>query len=186
MENKFDIIRDLIKDCQTIMDYIEKSDPINDDFTQKHILTVIKVAKSIIEDQKDYLINADHLDDEKRKDNVITLLNTSKKNLENWKKIFDDEKGKDDSFSVDEKKKTVSKAKPDEGKMHKILGVKPGEKIADKYKSGEELFNSLSKRLKDNGKVVKMIAYAANISKEKDIFDAALRFAKEHKTKKDA
>lgn len=75
----------------------------------------------------------------------------------------------------------ISKVHPDEGKMHKILGVEPGEKIEDKFKSGEDLYKHLLSKLKDHTKVIKMIAYAANISKENDIFDAALRYAKEHR-----
>jgi len=80
-----------------------------------------------------------------------------------------------------QEKKTVSKAQIHQGKMHKVLGVKAGEKIEDKYKTGESLYNALSKRLSDHDKTMKMLNYAANISKEKDIFDAAVRYGKEKK-----
>lgn len=83
---------------------------------------------------------------------------------------------------IEESKKTFSKAQVHQGKMHKVLGVKAGEKIEDKYKTGESLYNALSKRLSDHDKTMKMLNYAANISKEKDIFDAAVRYGKERKT----
>jgi hypothetical protein len=78
-----------------------------------------------------------------------------------------------------------AKLKIDQGKMHKILGVPPGEDIESKYESGEGLYKALSSKLKDHGKVMKMLNFAANISKEKDIFDAAVRYGKEHSPQKE-
>ena len=85
------------------------------------------------------------------------------------------------SDQIELEDKGVSKAEVHQGKMHKVLGVKPGEEIKDKYNTGESLYDALSKKLSDHDKVMKMLNYAANISKEKDVFDAAVRYGKEKK-----
>ena len=74
----------------------------------------------------------------------------------------------------------ITKVSPAKGKMHKLLGVKDGETISSKYKTGEALYNALERRTKDHGKAMKMLAYAANIHKGEDIFDSALHYGKEH------
>jgi hypothetical protein len=84
-----------------------------------------------------------------------------------------------DQFSINEQR--LSGVKVEKGKMHKVLGLKPEENIASKYKSGEALYNALMKKVKDEKKVVGMLAFAANISKKKDVFDAALHHAKKVK-----
>ena len=62
--------------------------------------------------------------------------------------------------------------------MHKILGLKSGETVGSKYKTGEELYNALSRKVKDHKKLTGMLAYAANINKKQDVFDAALHHSK--------
>ena len=84
-----------------------------------------------------------------------------------------------DQFNINEQR--LSGVKVEKGKMHKVLGLKPEENIASKYKSGEALYNALMKKVKDEKKVVGMLAFAANISKKKDVFDAALHHAKKVK-----
>jgi hypothetical protein len=88
-------------------------------------------------------------------------------------------------YPLEESKKTVSKVHPVEGKLHKLLGLKPEETIKSKYSSGEDLYKALARKIKDHSKVTGMLAYAANINKEKDVFDAALHYAKKINAKKD-
>jgi hypothetical protein len=74
------------------------------------------------------------------------------------------------------RKKTLSKVKAKPGKMHKLLGVPEDKTILDAYKSPKKLIADLMKATKDDYKKVKgMLAFAANISKEKNLFDDALR-----------
>lgn len=72
-------------------------------------------------------------------------------------------------------KQTVSKVQPEEGKMHKILGLSAGEKITDHYKSGKALYDALMDKVGDKKKVKSMLAYAANINSGQDVFDKALK-----------
>jgi hypothetical protein len=71
--------------------------------------------------------------------------------------------------------KTLSKVQPKEGKMHDILGIPAGEKITDHYTSGKALYDALMSKVGDKKKVKSMLAYAANINSEKDVFDKALK-----------
>lgn len=80
-----------------------------------------------------------------------------------------------ESFVMNEAKKTVSKVGIRKGKMHQVLGIPSGEKIEDHYKTGLSLAKALVKALKgDQRKAAGMLAWAANIRKEGDIFDNAL------------
>lgn len=85
-----------------------------------------------------------------------------------------------EQFILNEAKKTVSKVNIREGKMHKVLGIPAGEKIEDHYKSGMALAKALVKALNgDQKKAAGMLAWAANIRKEGDIFDKALSSLKQ-------
>jgi hypothetical protein len=85
-----------------------------------------------------------------------------------------------EQFILNESKKTVSKVKIREGKMHKVLGIPANEKIEDHYKTGISLAKALVKALKgDQKKAAGMLAWAANIRKEGDIFDKALSALKQ-------
>ena len=63
--------------------------------------------------------------------------------------------------------------------MHQILDVPEGEKISSKYSSGEKLAKALMSKVGNEKEVTGMLAFAANISSEKDIFDSALSFMKQ-------
>lgn len=84
------------------------------------------------------------------------------------------------SFILNEAKKTVSKVHVKPGKMHKLLNIPADEKIEDYYKNGLVLAKALVKALGgDQKKAAGMLAWAANIRKEHQIFDDALSALKE-------
>ncbi len=84
------------------------------------------------------------------------------------------------SFILNEAKKTVSKVHVKPGKMHKLLNIPSDQKIEDHYKNGLELAKALVKALNGNQqKAAGMLAWAANIRKEHQIFDDALSALKE-------
>lgn len=84
------------------------------------------------------------------------------------------------SFILNEAKKTVSKVHVKPGKMHKLLNIPADQKIEDHYKNGLELAKALVKALNGNQqKAAGMLAWAANIRKEHQIFDDALSALKE-------
>ena len=65
----------------------------------------------------------------------------------------------------------INEAKVAKGLMHKLLGIKPDEKIASKYKSGEELAHDLLVAVKKakivaekdiRKKATSMLAFAGN------------------------
>jgi hypothetical protein len=62
----------------------------------------------------------------------------------------------------------------EEGKMHELLDVPQDQKISDEYDSGEELARDLVDATGDEKEASGMIAYAANINPEDNIFDDAL------------
>jgi hypothetical protein len=62
----------------------------------------------------------------------------------------------------------------EEGKMHRLLDVPEDEAISDKYDSGEQLARDLVDATGDEAEASSMIAYAANINPEDNIFDDAL------------
>jgi hypothetical protein len=84
-----------------------------------------------------------------------------------------------------EKEKQLSDVKVKHGKMHKILGLKPGTEIHNHYKSGASLGDALSKKVGAD-KAKKMLAFAGNIHKGSDIFDAALNHLKGKGIKKES
>lgn len=62
------------------------------------------------------------------------------------------------------------------GKMHKLLNIPEDKKITDIYTSGVELAKDLLKAVSgDKKKAAGMLAFPANLSKENDVFDVALR-----------
>lgn len=70
----------------------------------------------------------------------------------------------------------------EEGKMHKLLNVPEGEDIKDHYTSGEKLAKDLLNAVaqeegEDDAKqsATGMIAFAANVNSEDDIYDEALQ-----------
>lgn len=62
----------------------------------------------------------------------------------------------------------------EEGKMHDLLGVPEDQNISDEYDSGEELARDLVDATEDEQEASGMIAYAANIDPEDNVFDDAL------------
>jgi len=69
--------------------------------------------------------------------------------------------------------KTVKK-----GKMHEVLGIKDGETISSKYKSGESLGTALSRKV-GKEKAIKMLNFAGNIGGGNRLFKAAVNHLKE-------
>jgi hypothetical protein len=61
------------------------------------------------------------------------------------------------------------------GKMHKVLGINQDERILDYYTDGKKLAQDLYDKLGDKKEVAGMLAYAANIDSEKNVFDDALK-----------
>ncbi len=77
--------------------------------------------------------------------------------------------------SLLEKKTLISDiAKPKKGKMHKILDIPEDKDISDIYTSGKKLAQDLVKKV-GKKKATGMIAFAANINSDNNIFDKALR-----------
>lgn len=77
---------------------------------------------------------------------------------------------------LDEVEKNWSKdVDVETGKMHKVLAIPQDEKIEDHYDSGEELADDLVDAVGDEKEASSMIAYAANINPENDIYDKALK-----------
>lgn len=151
----------------------------------KHVIEILKtslktdvtVAKKIFDHYKNDFKKA--FDAGKTdKDAVKDFLKNVKKVKEEYEGNVGPEEADWIDTELEEKKKTVSKVHPVEGAMHKVLGLKPEETIASKYKTGEELYNALSRKVKDHKKLTGMLAYAANIHKGKDVFDAALHHSK--------
>lgn len=76
---------------------------------------------------------------------------------------------------------SLADVEPKAGKMHKVLGIDADKKIEDVYKDGDKLAQALYDKLKDKKEVTGMLAFAANINKEVDIFDKALKAIKDVK-----
>jgi hypothetical protein len=68
----------------------------------------------------------------------------------------------------------LSDVDAEEGKMHDLLGVPQDQDISDEYDSGEQLARDLVDATEDEKEASGMIAYAANINSEENIFDDAL------------
>lgn len=82
--------------------------------------------------------------------------------LNEWKKL-------------NESKKLISDvASPKKNKMHDVLGINKDTKISDVYTSGKKLAEDLVTKV-GKKKATGMLAFVANINKEEDIFDRALR-----------
>lgn len=62
----------------------------------------------------------------------------------------------------------------EEGKMKDALGIPEDEQVEDYYDSGEELASDLYDAIGDEEEVRGMIAFAANIDPEDNVFDDAL------------
>ena len=75
--------------------------------------------------------------------------------------------------------KWAQDAKPEKGKMHKLLGLKDDETVTGKYTSGEKLAKALLKATNnDRKKVASMLAFAANVDKTDNVLDSALKYMK--------
>jgi hypothetical protein len=83
----------------------------------------------------------------------------------------------------------INEAKAEKGLMHKLLDLKPEEKIIDKYKSGEELAHDLLTAVKKSKmvaqkdirrKATSMLAFAANWPSDgkNSVLDKALKAIK--------
>lgn len=66
----------------------------------------------------------------------------------------------------------------EKGKMHKKLGVPENKNIKDVYSSGKKLAKDLLKAVGNKKEATGMIAYAANVNSEKNVFDDALKAVK--------
>lgn len=62
----------------------------------------------------------------------------------------------------------------EEGKMRDLLNIPEGSTIADEYDSGEELARDLVDAVGDEKEASGMLAFAANVDPEDNIFDDAL------------
>ena len=80
---------------------------------------------------------------------------------------------------LNEKEKWAKDVKPEKGKMHRMLGLKPDENIATKYTSGKKLAADLLKAAKNKKEATGMLAFSANISPKDNVFDKALRAMKD-------
>lgn len=79
------------------------------------------------------------------------------------------------SKEINEAKKLISKeVKPKKNKMHSILGIDKDKKISDVYTSGKKLAQALVDKV-GKKKAASMLAFAANINKDENVYDKALR-----------
>lgn len=76
--------------------------------------------------------------------------------------------------NIIKEEKWAQKVDVEEGKMHKKLGVPKDKKIKDVYSSGEKLAKDLLDAVGNKKEATGMLAYAANVNSEKDVFDYAL------------
>jgi hypothetical protein len=90
---------------------------------------------------------------------------------------LDYERERDETYLL-ENEKFAKKAAPKRGKMKKILDIPEDEKVSDHYKSGKALANALMGKLNNQKEVTGMLAFAANVNKEEDVFDKALSYMK--------
>ena len=98
---------------------------------------------------------------------------------------LDYEKERDETYLLEgnkmmahRKEKLSQKADAKKGKMKKILDIPQDEEVSDHYKSGKALVNALMSKIDDKKEVTGMLAFAANINKEEDVFDKALAYMK--------
>lgn len=87
-----------------------------------------------------------------------------------------------EDFTNEKKESFSDKFKPKKGKMHKLLGLKEGEKVIDAFETGKELYDALMKATNNDKKeVIGMLAFVAQINPERNIFDDALKLVKKEK-----
>ena len=71
----------------------------------------------------------------------------------------------------------ISDAKINKGSMHKLLNIDPNDAITTKYKNGESLAKALLRATNnDYDTVIGKLAYAHNVSRNRDIFGTALKY----------
>lgn len=75
--------------------------------------------------------------------------------------------------------KRLSDVDTDEGKMHRLLDIPQDKEIKDVYSDGKKLAKDLMDKVGDEQEVTGMLAFAANINDEHDVFDEALSSMKE-------
>ena len=80
-------------------------------------------------------------------------------------------------------KKWAQDVKVKKGKMHNVLGLDEDESIESKYKTGESLAKALMSKLNNEKEVTGMLAFAANVNSDNNVFDAALHYMKKIDTK---
>jgi hypothetical protein len=78
---------------------------------------------------------------------------------------------------ISEKQLISASAKPKHGKMHQALGIPEDKEIKDVYTSGRKLAEDLVAKV-GRKEAASMLAFVANINKEEDIYDRALRAVK--------
>lgn len=76
--------------------------------------------------------------------------------------------------ALHEQDEQLSDVDVEEGEMHDLLGVDQDENISDVYTDGEQLARDLVDATGDEQEASGMIAYAANINPEDNVFDEAL------------
>jgi hypothetical protein len=79
--------------------------------------------------------------------------------------------------NIQEKQLISASAKPKHGKMHQVLGIPEDKEIKDVYTSGRKLAEDLVAKV-GRKEAFSMLAFVANINKEEDIYDVALRAVK--------
>jgi hypothetical protein len=90
------------------------------------------------------------------------------KHLSKFKDFLSEKNNSDDMWSKDVEIK--------KGKLYNILNIPKDKKIIDVYTSGKELAKDLLKAVNgDKKKAVGMLAFPANLNKDYDIFDIALK-----------
>ncbi len=77
----------------------------------------------------------------------------------------------------------VSKVKREAGHMKEVLGIPEDEDIVDHYKDHRKLVRDLLKKVSYK-EAVGMLAFAANVNPEHNIYDQALKYIKELKKRK--
>lgn len=77
----------------------------------------------------------------------------------------------------------VSKVKREAGHMKEVLGIPEDEDIVDHYKDHRQLVRDLLKKVSYK-EAVGMLAFAANVNTEHNIYDRALKYIKELKERK--
>lgn len=189
---EFDELRDNKRILDELMIGFNKLPKSKDEDLQNTFEEIVKSIDNLLNDYISKIFDSDNpLEAKEVNEKFIKFLpiivSFFKEHMTNVKNENPEDIDLDNGDFQAESKKTVSKVHPVEGKMHQLLGLKPEEDIHTKFKSGQQLYNALSRKIKDHSKLTGMLAYAANINKKKDVFDAALHYAKKvNSNKKDA